>query len=562
MDVFKKISPLILVLILSLVTIRPFFAPGFFPMHDDTQPTRIWLMAKALQEGQFPVRWVDGLGYGYGYPFFNFYAPLPYYIGSVAVIFGLDPIVATKLTFALGILLAGISMYVLASRWWGRLGAILAAIFYIYLPYHAVQVYVRGALGEVWAYAFLPLIFLAVGEASNRRGLKLVLMSAVGFAAVVLSHNIYGLIAFWFLGIWLFIIGLKVATSVIDVSLIKVPIIVIGLGLGLSAFFWLPAVTEAGLTKVDSLLAGTNDFQMHFVYIDQLWDSPWGFAGSAPGRSDGMSFKLGKLHVLGAILGMVSLLVITKSRTGKKLRIAIDALMGTLVTIFMMLPLSQKVWEVLPYANFIQYPWRFLAWAGLFLSFLGGAGISIMTTIRNRVGRYVFAAVFIFAILIVNAKYFQPQYLNLKTVKDYVSVEKMTWQISKVSDEYLPREFPIPQKPNDVAREDYVAADGIIVETREVKSHLVKLTISASQKAEIMFQRAYFPGWRTFIDTTEVIPRITNGIIHISMPTGRHIITAYFGDTVIRRFSNLVSLIAGFTVISILNQLRQLSDRE
>ncbi|HSA83405.1 MAG TPA: hypothetical protein VLF20_00780, partial [Patescibacteria group bacterium] len=82
MNILKKMSPLLLVLGLSYWAVAPFFLPGFFPMHDDTQVARVFEMHKALIDGQFPVRWVADLGYHYGYPIFNFYAPLAYYIGA------------------------------------------------------------------------------------------------------------------------------------------------------------------------------------------------------------------------------------------------------------------------------------------------------------------------------------------------------------------------------------------------------------------------------------------------------------------------------------------------
>src|SRR3990172_3966639 len=119
-------------------------------MHDDTQVVRVQQMAQALRDGQFPVRWVADLGYGYGYPIFNFYSPLPYYIGGFFNLIGFDALVATKIMFALGILLSGIFMYFLAREFWGEVGGIVSGLFYVYAPYHALDIYVRGAVDEFW----------------------------------------------------------------------------------------------------------------------------------------------------------------------------------------------------------------------------------------------------------------------------------------------------------------------------------------------------------------------------------------------------------------------------
>src|SRR3989344_1864325 len=118
-------------LILSLPSVKPFKNRGFFPMHDDTQPARVYEMAKSLSYGQFPVRWVDDLGYGYGYPLFNFYAPLPYYIGSIFNLLGISVMTSTKIMFAIGILLSCITMYFLGSFLAGNFAGIAASMLYL-----------------------------------------------------------------------------------------------------------------------------------------------------------------------------------------------------------------------------------------------------------------------------------------------------------------------------------------------------------------------------------------------------------------------------------------------
>src|SRR3990167_1349066 len=116
MKIIKNIFPIFIVLILSFFSIKPLLMSGFFPIHDDTHVARVYEMAKALSDGMFPVRWVSDLGYGYGYPIFNFYSPLPYYVGGFLDLSGLDSLNATKLTMFLGIILSGFSMYLFAKE--------------------------------------------------------------------------------------------------------------------------------------------------------------------------------------------------------------------------------------------------------------------------------------------------------------------------------------------------------------------------------------------------------------------------------------------------------------
>src|SRR5215510_3413587 len=120
MRFLKRNLPLLIVILLSFWAIKPLLTTGFFPIHDDTQVARVFEMNKSLTDGMFPVRWVSDLGYGYGYPIFNFYAPFAYYIGSFFMSFGLNSLFATKLMMVVGIILSGIFMYTFAKEFWGK----------------------------------------------------------------------------------------------------------------------------------------------------------------------------------------------------------------------------------------------------------------------------------------------------------------------------------------------------------------------------------------------------------------------------------------------------------
>ena len=116
----KTVLYIVAVIILSVPLVWSLFSDGYFPMHDDTQVARVVTMGKALRSGQFPVRWVSDLGYGYGYPIFNFYGPLPYYVGGALYALGFSGLLATKIMMLLGMILAGITMFMVVSRISGR----------------------------------------------------------------------------------------------------------------------------------------------------------------------------------------------------------------------------------------------------------------------------------------------------------------------------------------------------------------------------------------------------------------------------------------------------------
>src|ERR1035437_6316637 len=296
MNLLKRFWPLILIIVLSFWAVKPLFHPGFFPIHDNTQVARVFEMAKSLKMGMFPVRWVPDLGYGLGYPIFNFYAPLSYYFGAMVNLAGADALMATKVMMGFGIILAGICMYFFAKELFGKIGAVVAALFYVYAPYHALDIYVRGDVSEFWAYAFIPLVFYGLWKIYKNKSWFYVSVSSVGYAGIILSHNLTAMMVTPFLLLYILLLAVASYRKKQKKAIIYLLSGAI-FGVIISCFYWLPALLEMKNTNVLSTIGGGANFVDHFVCINQLWSSPWGYGGSAPGCIDGLSFMIGKLYI-------------------------------------------------------------------------------------------------------------------------------------------------------------------------------------------------------------------------------------------------------------------------
>src|SRR3989338_11121301 len=153
----KKFNYLI-ILFISLVLGWQLLRPGYYSMHDDLQVMRLFEMNRCFENGQIPCRWVPDLGQNYGQPLFNYYSPLPYYLGEAVHLVGLSLIDTVKLLFLLSLFLSGIFVYLFSKEFLKRNSALVAAIAYMTVPYHAVDIFVRGALSESWGLALVPLV--------------------------------------------------------------------------------------------------------------------------------------------------------------------------------------------------------------------------------------------------------------------------------------------------------------------------------------------------------------------------------------------------------------------
>jgi len=545
MKIAKSLLPIIFVLIFSVFTILPFLKSGFFPIHDDTQVARVYEMAKGLTDGMLPVRWSADLGYGFGYPIFNFYDPLPYYIGGVIELIGLNALLATKIMMVLGVMLAGVSMYLLAKEFWGRPGGVLSALFYMYAPYHALDIYVRGDVAEFWAYAFVPLVFLGLWKIQSQGKWRYVILSAISFALIVVSHNLTALMVSPFLVLFMFYLVLKTRGRKTTIYFLSAFII----GILLSAFYWLPAILEMQYTNVSSLISGGSNFRDHFVCFSQLWTSPWGYGGSAKGCVDGLSFMIGKYHILLASLLFIFAFFALVFRkyfndfSKEKLTILIIAFLGFLISAFFTLQISQPVWEMLRPMAFLQYPWRFLLTTVFFTSFISGSLFwMIEKLVKKRV--IVIATIILLSglFILVSVKFFVPEkYLQVNS-DYYTNAYALEWTTSRISDEYLSKDFQRPQNQNGIANFSNLNSKNSKLIDVNKKTQVIKLTISAGADEKLILPLAYFPAWHAYADNNEVSLRENGKGTEINFPKGQHELELIFQQTQVELLADLISI--------------------
>ncbi len=621
MSILKKRLGIFIVLALSFIIVSRIFHHGFFAAHDDTQPTRIFEMTKSLKDGLFPVRWVSDLGFGYGYPIFNFYAPFPYYVGSLFNIIGFDAITSAKIMYGLAVIAAGVGMYLFIRSFLGELPAVAAAVIYLYFPYFAVNIFVRGAVGEYYAYAILPFIFLGLFKIyyqhkvvipsegmhqavrpeveesqttnlQNQHGgmrslralslgrddkIKWIIFTPIALAALIISHNLSAymlgiILFFFFLGAIYFGKNKKSLIAKYSITLI--------LAFLLSAFYTIPAVFEINYTDVNSQVSGNFVYSNHFVCPMQWWDSAWGFGGSIKGCVDGISFRLGKTNIIFAAIGII--LGIFVRYTGQKRRYTFLFLFSVFFlffSLFMMSEYSQVIWTILPKIEFLQFPWRFLNFAGLALSILIGflvyflnvistqnskipptiAGAGLQPGPEHSIASYKLAPagiavalstfIIIISTLYVNLKLFTPQNYNNRASVYYTDKNQITFAISKITNEYMPEGFVRPTNSNQVPKYPLKIIKGTgRIKIARNKTGTLHAFIQINTDGEIHINKAYFPAWNLIIDAKEhTLKKVSQGMI-LTLPSGNHAILLQLTQTPIENFANALTLISSLAL--------------
>lgn len=529
-----------LVILLSLPTILPLFHPGLFPVHDDTQVARVLSMGKALHDGMLPVRVVDYLGYNLGYPIFNFYGPLAYYVGGFFTLVGFSAVSSTKIMMGFGMILAGISMYLLASALFGKKAGIVSSLFYLYAPYHALNLYVRGAIGELWAYAFLPLPFFGLWSLYKTKKFRYVVLISFSLAAVIISHNLTAMMIIPF--VLLSVIGLSIASwKKKEFTTIYLFVISIICGILLSSFYALPALLEMQYTNVVSILGGESNPVDHFVCPIQLWQGMWGYGGSTPGCMDGMSFMLGKIHILFVLVGIAAVGYFFIKKRYQEFSTLAACFIVLIFSLFMMVNFSALIWQAVPQLNFIQFPWRFLSIATLSSSLIAGGVVGALGRIRPFVALLLVVFLSILS-LFYYGKYFTPQSFEQNIAK-YTDPSVITWNVSKVSDEYLPKALKKPKSISTVPHSFIKPLTGemkVVHESLKTQNKKISLT---SSDALVQLNLAYFPAWQIIVDDKRISPRVVDGLYEFNLMQGQHTVEATFVQTPIELLANILTVV-------------------
>lgn len=527
----KKSLPVVAIILVSYWAIESLFHPGFFSMHDDQQVARLFEMDKALRAGQFPVRWVADLGFGFGYALFNFYPPLVYYLGEIYHLLGLGVIDATKLVWLTALIGSGLAMYILTRELFGKIGGVVSGLFYIYAPYHAVDAYVRGALAELFSFIWLPLVLWATFR-------KKPVLTGIFLAFLMVTHNLIFLPFMGIFVIWSLVFDRK--------SLILSPII----AMALTAFFWMPELGEKQFTLVDQILIKNLAFyRIHFVCWPQLWSSPWGYGGSVAGCADGLSFILGRIHLVAAVLGLGIGIYFRNNKHGRVLLLTAGLLA---FSVFMTTTSSIFVWDRLSPLWYLQFPWRFLEFAVLFSALLAGS-IGLIPAVKVRL---VLALGLIVGLLVINTKYFQPQkFLTDATDRILITNNYLRWYVSSSSFEFMPRGIATyitnqgviwPRvEESGIRNQEFKAIQGDLkIDNPTFQSGRFRFSGQSIAGAVVEVQQTNFPGWRIWIDGKEAVINDNNYLRLISFifPTGVHQVDGRFTNTPIRTLGNLVSL--------------------
>ena len=529
-----KLLALSVSLLLVLPTFAFFLTDKMFTFHDETQIANLQQYFKAIDFGQFPPRWAPDMHYEYGSPFLAFNYQLPYYLGYFGHLAGLPLTAIFKFLMVLSVIIGTIGMFSLGLSLSGSaFFALTAAVLYAYTPYQAIDHFVRGTLGEVFALALFPWIFLSAQQLTKKETTTRIVVLGFLLAALIISHQPAALLA-----LPLF--------ALLFVRKIKAFVKSLALGLLISAYYWVPVIFEKGLIKA----AAPYNYAGQFPFIKQLLYSAWFYGGANPFNSETISFQIGLVNLLVLLLATIifPLLLLRRQKKGWDWLPSL-LLLATYGVIFLMNIRSTFIWERLPLLQAIQFPWRLLMFTTFFTSvlylylikqvrFVWGAALSLLGLI---------------AVIGLNFSYFKPG-LIVSYNDDYYLHRFLPRAAllpgETVSAVYLTHAEDYVTLPKEATRPTVLPEAKLTVEKGLAKitvtdknPYRYRAEIEGSKDSRLTFHTFAYPGWIVTVDgfsTKQTVDKI--GAISFDIPSGKHQVVIAYEDTPLRLFSNIISL--------------------
>jgi hypothetical protein len=564
----QSLLPIFIVCLLCAVAIAPLLRTDVPSTHDGgLHYYRVVAMHQALEDGILFTRYLPDLAFGYGFPFFNYRAPVSYYLTLAFFLVGIALPTAMKLVYVVSIVGSAITAYLLARDLFGPLAGLVAAVAYAYAPYQFLNALTRGNAPESLALALLPLILWAFRRLALTGRRRWFLVSIGSLAALYLTHNISSLLFTPLLIAYLFVLWLVHRHEGYWIATIGA----LALALGLTAFFWAPAILERNYGQLEASHGNrNNDFHYNFLGLAEILAPPRPVDTSL--LNPPMLIHLGLVPVILAAAGLIVGLIHPRDRERKATLIFFA--LAAIVMIGMSTGASLWLWENLPLISFVQFPWRFIGRAALPIAILASATVhkpsqtsertsNHASRITHYVSRFMPAA--LIALLILAAfpatyplRGYCPGDAARPTIEDLFAYEHRpgglvgadptgsyfpTWVRQKPKGSPLEAQYAAGEP---VARFDESALPpGASIFEADYSPNRARVVVETPAPFRARYLAFYFPGWRVAVDgqPIAITPTDPEGLISFDVPAGQHTINIRFGETPLRLACDIISFL-------------------
>lgn len=492
----------------------------------------------ALKDGDFPVRWSDGIG-NYGLPLPIVAHQVPNYLGAFLMYFFSDPEIVLKILYFLSIFLSGFFFYLFLRYYFLPLYAFSGTFFYIFSSYKIFNTYVRGALPELFSAIWVPLILLGILLFLKEKKFKGLLLITISVALLALTHPmmllIYSFLYLPFL-FWMLLLTRERKNNFLGLLLQRRTIACVAgiiLGFFIAGYYLIPLVLEIKYFYLSNSQPFTPG---NYLTLDSFFRLQWPYFTDKDIVTRGHIINVGILETLVFIMGVVLLFQSVKDKKNiDQVGILFFAVLNGLVVIILMLPWVESIFSSVRILGSIQFQWRFLSAFNFFTPI-------ILAYTLTRLKKSFFTIFVIF----ITAFFSFPQLYG----KNYLQIDKRIYFFTPINVHSVlmnpiwtgkTEDYPLKKQKAEI-----IEGIGKIEESKEWNSQRTYF-IDAQTPLRMVDYTFYFPGWNVYVDgkktSIEFQDPAYRGVITYHIPYGEHLIHVKFENTKIRLLGNSFSLL-------------------
>lgn len=523
---------LAIILLLSVLAILPMILIGI-PNGNKDFPQHLQFAAAyydAIFSGGILPLWAAPDNFGFGSIGIRLYPPLASFSLALTRILTGNWFDAIWTSFLTWMFVGCVGVYFWAKEWLPPRESTVAAALYIILPYHLLQIYQMWLYAEFVASALLPFCFLFATRICRRQRLTDVLLFAVFYALLLLSHIPSGIIGSLSLAVY--------TLCLIDWSHWRKTFfnffIAFALSLSATSYQWLKVVTEIDWVKAnDSIYAsGYYDPQQHLFplfysagakYIERV---SWHFDFSI----------ILTLLLFVPVIGFLAYQMRKNEFQNRKIFFALSA--TGFFAFFMMSVPSSVIWQAVPTLRKIQFPWRWLSVLTVISVLAFALAIPQLISLSGKLRK---AAAYLVLLLILSILLFDVTQNIIES--EPVTRTEFKTKIIEISEETgCDCWWTAWAKSQAFERREKVSAESRSVTINLWDAKNREFVIGEGEATNARLATFYYPYWQAQINgQTVAIQKDDDGSILIPIAKEKSSINLYFQEPYFLKFSLVLS---------------------
>jgi len=436
---------------------------------------------------------------------------------------------------------SGLSFYALSRVFYGRLASAACALLYIFLPYHMLNLYWRGAVPEFAAFAVAPLVILFASRLGQRARALDYAGLALSFAALLLIHSPSAYLMTCVLGLYSLLLCIETRSFRPVVRIAGAA----ATGLLVGAIYWVPAALEAKYAheNISTLYPYERSYLPRHAWPEAFWQA----------LTAALAAQLILLSASPLVLWYVSWRrrrrpsggpvgaddsVPADGRITAKATIRTHSIIA-IIALLMTTIASAPIAKLLPKIELVAFAFRWLMPAGVFVSLVTAAAADrLVSHAEPWLLKRCSAAALLAAAAAINAG------VTIECVMVWAAANAPLQVPNQlIESNYTPRDAARPETLPGAPQAAFGSTGGSAVEIERWDPQYRKIHEESSIQNMLKLRTYYFPGWSAKIDGNSVpLQADSSGIQFVATPPGSHTIEVYMDDTPARILGKALSL--------------------